>query len=285
MEVDPALVGTPIPSTSLEITARQTTNFAAAVSDMNPRYFDDTRSASFQAPPLFAVAVTWPVIEKARELLPPEVVVTMVHASEHLIFHQPLRPDSRLEVQGQVAAVRPTSAGALMTLKLEAWDNRGEPVFTEYTGAMFRGVICRGDGQSVEEIPQHPGFVESAPLLWEADIPIDRRAPYLYDGCTDIVFPIHTSKAFARFAGLDDIILQGTAMLAMTAREIVDREAGSDPRRLSEISCRFTSAIVPGTQVRVQLVGKHDNVCGFRVQNAQGQAALTGSFRLRDTRR
>lgn len=285
MELDPTLAGTPIPPTFLEISARQTTNFAAAVSDMNPRYFDDTRSARFQAPPLFAVAVTWPVIEQAREILPPDVAVTMVHASEHLIFHRPLRPDTRLDVQGQVAAVRPTSAGALMTLKLEAWDRKGDLVFTEYTGAMFRGVECTGEGQSVEEIPRLPGFDESASLLWETEIPIERRVPYLYDGCSDIVFQIHTSPAFARFAGLDDIILQGTAMLSIAAREIVDHQAGSEPGKLAEIACRFTSTITPGTSVRLQLIGEQHDLCGFRVLNAQGQAALTGSFRLRGTHR
>lgn len=280
MQLDPSLVGTPVPSTSFETTARQTTNFAAAVADMNPRYFDDTRSTDFRAPPLFAVAVTWPVIEKARELVPPEVMVRMFHAGEHLIFHGPIRPDTRLDVSGRVAAVQPTSAGALMTVKLEAWDQKGNPVFTEYTAAMFRGVECPGEGQSVEQLPRLPGFDESADLLWETEIPIERRATYLYDGCTDITFQIHTSPAFARFVGLSDIILQGTAMLAMTAREIVDRQAGSDPGRLAEIACRFTSTITPGTNVRLQLIGEHLDLCGFRVINAQGKAALTGSYRL-----
>ena len=280
MELDTALVGTPIPSTSIEVTPRQTTNFAAAVADMNPRYFDDTRSANFQAPPLFAVAVTWPVIEKARELVPPEVVVRMVHAGEHLIFHGPIRPDTRLDVSGRVAAVQPTSAGALMTVKLEAWDQKGDLVFTEYTGAMFRGVECGGEGQSVEQLPRLPGFDESADLLWETGIPVERRAPYLYDGCTDIVFKIHTSPAFARFVGLDDIILQGTAMLALTAREIVDRQAGADPNRLAEIACRFSSTIIPGTSVKLQLKGEQRDLAGFCVLNAAGKAALTGSYRL-----
>jgi len=280
MDLDPSLVGTPIPSTSVEVTARQTTNFAAAVADMNPRYFDDTRSVDFRAPPLFAVAVTWPVIEKARELVPPEVAVRMVHAGEHLIFHGPVRPDTRLDVSGRVAAVRPTSAGALMTVKLEAWDQKGDPVFTEYTAALFRGVECPGEGQSVEPLPRLPGFDESADLLWETEIPIERRAPYLYDGCTDIVFSIHTSPAFAHFVGLDDIILQGTAMLAMTAREIVDRQAGSNPGRLAEIACRFSSTVTPGTSVRLQLIGEQRDLCGFRVLNAGGKPALTGSYRL-----
>jgi hypothetical protein len=51
--------------------------------------------------------------------------------------------------------------------------------------------------------------------------------PYVYDGCTNIYFPIHTSVGFARMVGLPDIILQGTATLAYAARELADREAAA----------------------------------------------------------
>jgi acyl dehydratase len=285
MELDPALVGAPIAAITREVSARQIMNFAAAVSDMNPRYFDDTRSGGIQAPPLFAVAVTWPLIEKAKEIVPPEVVATMVHAGEHLIFHRPIRPDMRLRVQGEVAAVRPTSAGVLMTMKLEARDRKGQPVFTEYTGALFRGVACPDRGQGTGQVPDITEFSGSAEPIWEEEIPVERRAPYLYDGCTDIVFPIHTSKAFARFVGLEDILLQGTAALATAAREIVNREAGSDPDRLKEIACRFRSTIIPGTSIRVQLIGRQEEVYGFLLLNAEKKAALTGSARVTCNRR
>jgi acyl dehydratase len=106
--------------------------------------------------------------------------------------------------------------------------------------------------------------------------------PHLYDGCTDIVFPIHTSRAFARQVGLPGNILQGTATLAFAVREIINREAGGDPLILKSVFCRFTGMVFPGTVIRVQLVGKSvkDNGTNlhFIVLNQEGQKAISGGY-------
>ncbi|NOZ02376.1 MAG: hypothetical protein GXP54_10870, partial [Deltaproteobacteria bacterium] len=68
-----------------------------------------------------------------------------------------------------------------------------------------------------------------------------------------ISFPIHTSPAFAKAVGLDGIILQGTATLAMAAREILDREAEQETRRLLSIGCGFTGMVRPGAAIKVRL--------------------------------
>ena len=51
--------------------------------------------------------------------------------------------------------------------------------------------------------------------------------------------------------GLPGIILQGTATLAMAAREIVNREASGNPRRLEGLACRFSGMVRPGTSIRI----------------------------------
>ena len=40
-----------------EVTARRAMNYAAALDDGNPRYFDDTRPGGIIAPPMLAVAL------------------------------------------------------------------------------------------------------------------------------------------------------------------------------------------------------------------------------------
>ena len=41
-------------------------NYAAALDDANPRYLDDSLPGGLVAPPMFAVAVTWPISERIR---------------------------------------------------------------------------------------------------------------------------------------------------------------------------------------------------------------------------
>jgi len=269
-----------------EVAWRGTMNYAAAVGDLNPRYFDDTSPGGVVAPPLFAVSVTWPFIlnvqQQLRNALPMELVVTMVHSTEHLLFHRPARPGDRLEVTGRVAAILPGRGGTLMVLQLEAVDAGNQKVFTEFGGAFFRGVTCSDAGRGRENLPLVPrGEARPAPL-WGAEIPIPREAAHVYDGCTDIVFAIHTSRAFARGVGLPDPILQGTATLALAAREILDREAGGVPERLKELACRFTGMVMPGTTIRVEGLSREISPQGvllsFRVLNGEGRPAIQKGF-------
>jgi acyl dehydratase len=287
MELSSRFVGTPLKDYHTEITWRQTMNFAAAVDDHNDYYMDDEREGGIIAPPMFSVAVTWRILERIWEYIeakdfPIEVLMTQVHHTENLEFHRPLRPVDRLTVKGQVAAILPHRAGTRVVMRFDALDQAGKPVFTEHIGALMRGVKCSDDGSCLNRLPEGPLLKESAQPLWESRIPIDVLRPHLYDGCTDIVFPIHTSRAFARQVGLPGNILQGTATLAFAVREIINREAGGDPLILKSVFCRFTGMVFPGTVIRVQLVGKSvkDNGTNlhFIVLNQEGQKAISGGY-------
>ena len=285
MEIDSSLVGEALPSIERVVEWRDTMNYAASVGDANPRYLDDTRKGGVIAPPLFAVAVTWPMMDKLRDYfqdrIAPEVVMTMVHATEHLIFHRPVRPGAHLLITGKVAAILPQRAGTLMVLELSASDDRGERFFTEYAGAMFRGVDCADAGRGGDGIPVLPDLSYPDEAKWESEISISPSATYVYDGCTDIVFPIHTSEGFARMVGLPGIILQGTATLALAAREIVNRECAGDPERLKEIACRFSGMVRPGSAIRLQVFELQDNDARmFTVLNAEDKAALKSGYAL-----
>ena len=51
MEISSRFVGTPLKPLETQITWRQTTNYAAALGDANPRYLDDERPEGIVAPP------------------------------------------------------------------------------------------------------------------------------------------------------------------------------------------------------------------------------------------
>jgi acyl dehydratase len=287
MELSSRFVGTPLKNYCTEITWRQTMNFAAAVDDNNGYYVDDEREGGIIAPPMLSVAVTWRILERIWEYIeakdfPMEVLMTQVHHTEHLEFHRPVRPGDRLTVKGRVAAVLPHRAGTRVVMRFDALDQGHEPVFTEHMGALMRGVKCSDDGLWPNPVPEGPLPQESAEPLWESRIPIDPLRPHIYDGCTNIVFPIHTSRAFARQVGLPGTILQGTATLAFAVREIINREAGGNPLALKSLFCRFTGMVLPGTEIRVRLVGKSGKKDGtdlhFIVLNQEGQKAISGGW-------
>jgi acyl dehydratase len=256
-------------------------NYAAAVGEANPLYFDDEAAGGIIAPPMYAVAFTWPVMGNIWDFIeaedfPREVLMTMVHHTEHLTFHGAIRPGETLELNGRVAAIMPHRAGTVAILRLDATGGDGKPVFTEHIGAMLRGVDCIGGAKGTEDLPPDTFVKACETPAWEETIRIDPLAPYIYDGCSDIHFPIHTSRAFARQVGLPGIIHQGTATLALAVREFVNREAGSDPRRLKSVSCRFSGMVTPGSEIRVRLLSRAEGgLRFFEVLNASGQKAIS----------
>lgn len=263
MKISSSYVGVELAEYRTVVNWRDTMNYAAAVGDNNPHYFNDERQAGIVAPPMFSVAATWQIVEHLGEYLaaadfPVEILRTQVHYSEHLEFHAPIKPSDELTIKGKIAAILPHRAGTHIVLRFEAVNQDQQPVFTEYFGGMMRGVTCEDGGAGGETLPVIPVVPDAASSVWEQSIPIDALRAHIYDGCTNIVFPIHTSRKFAREVGLPDILLQGTATLAYAARELLNRNADCDPSRLKVLACRYSGMVFPGTDIKVQLLSRID---------------------------
>lgn len=287
MELGSHLVGSGLKEYRKEVSWRETMNYAAAVGDNNPCYFDDERMDGIIAPPMFCVAVTWPVTEKLEEflepgLLPAEISATKIHYTEHIEFYRPVKPGDILAVKGKIAAILPHRAGTHIIIRYDVSDNTGKPVFTEHIGALLRNVKCTDSGRGGETLPPVPACGSKGAPVWEATIPIDPMRPFVYDGCTNIFFPIHTSKQFAKMVGLPGIILQGTATLAYAVKELINREAGGNPHCLKVLSCRFTGMVLPGTDISIKLIEKlnrnNDKDLHFIVINKEGQKVISNGY-------
>jgi hypothetical protein len=258
------LTGTILRDYETSVNWRDIMNYSAAIGDANPRYFDDESSNGIIAHPVYSVALTWNIIGRISEFIvsekfPTELLLSQVHYTEHLAIHRPLSPGLALVIKGQIVAILPHRAGTHVVIRLAALDKEGAPVFTEHIGAMLRGVECIGGGSGKESLPIVQNVGTAVEPCWAGTVKIDKLLPFVYDGCTDIVFPIHTSIKFARMVGLPGIILQGTATLALAVTELVNRELNCEPARVKSVSCRFTGMVLPGSNISVRMIEKKKN--------------------------
>ncbi len=288
MEISSSFTGTRLKPLTTRVDAREIMNYAAAINDNNPCYFDDRRGEGLVAHPLNPVAITWKITGKIWEFLdaddfPLEALLTQVHHTETIVHHRATVPGDTLTINGIIAAMEPHRAGTKVVIRYAATDRKQQPVFTEYCGALLRGVTCTGGGRKAADLPVIP-YQENHPLepIWVAPVDIDPLRPYIYDGCTDIVFPIHTSPKFAGEVGLPGIILQGTATLALATREIVDREGDRQPARIRTVSGRFTGMVLPGTRIEIHLTERRNTPDGkelfFEVRDNAGQKAISDGY-------
>jgi len=278
------LNGTHLRDYETSVNWRDIMNYSAAIGDANPRYFDDESSNGIIAHPIYPVAISWNIIGRIQEFIisekfPTELLLSQVHYTEHLEIHQPLSPGLELVIKGQIVAILPHRAGTHVIIRLVAREKEGAPVFTEHIGAMLRGVECIGGGSGKESLPIVQNISDAVDPCWTSTLSIDKLMPFVYDGCTDIVFPIHTSIKFARMVGLPGIILQGTATLALAVTKLVNRELNREPTRVKSVSCRFTGMVLPGSNISVRMIEKRKNNTAtdllFDVCNIDGKRVIS----------
>ena len=260
IEISAALVGARCRPLSVSLSPRQTMNYAAGLDDDNAHYFDDTRAEGLFAPPMIAVALTWPLSADLEGAwgdsgIPIEARMRQVHYNESLVWHRPLRPDDHLVIAGELCALVPHPAGTMATLRYAACDRSGKAVFTEYITGLLRGVVLSGDGRGDDVVPQVSGAPEGLDGAWETPIEIAPLAAHRYDAGSDISFPIHTSRAFAQQMGLPDAIYHGTATLGLALRELLNREGDANPACLAELHAGFRGMVFPGTTVTLVASG------------------------------
>jgi len=287
--IDSRFVGVPWKTVFKDITWRQTTNYAAAIGDINPHYFDDEQPAGLVAHPMFAVTLGWPLIANIHQYIdlpyPKAVFDQQVHHTTYIDLQRLMRPGERVRIESEIAAVIPHRAGTEVYFKFTVTDDEGRLVHHEYMGVLLRDVQCTDGGGG--EVPPAPREKFAAQPLWEAPVPIAPSLPYVYDGCSGIIFDIHTSPRFAHAVGLPGIVLQGTATIATAVREVVTRELDGDPHRVRLIGAKLTGMVFPGNEVAVQLrerrQGGGRRELFFEVQNVTtGQRALSYGYLAAD---
>ena len=76
---------------------------------------------------------------------------------------------------------------------------------------------------------------------------------HVYSECARIWNPIHTDVAVARAAGLPNIILHGTATLALAVSHVM-RHAALDPRDVRRVRSSFTGMVPLPSRLTVRVI-------------------------------
>jgi len=262
-----------------EITVRMAQAYAAGVGDWNPRYFNDDSPDGVLAPPCLVYRLQWNARDMPGAPFGTAPPTQYVHASTDLRFERPLCAGDVVTVQGKRVALMQRPPGVYVVTRFEMRDNAGALIATVDDGAIARGARTDGPDVFLVDTPPLPRPTGREIGGWSATVRIAREAPHVYTECADIWNPIHTERRVALDAGLPDIILQGSATMAIAARELVNRVASGDPSRLARLAGQFRAMIIPGQEIRVVCSGisgdeQGERVAFFEVLNAKGEPAV-----------
>jgi hydroxyacyl-ACP dehydratase HTD2-like protein with hotdog domain len=281
MKISTQIVGTKSKAYQFQVTDRQISNYAASIFDENQIYYKTAQGKDMVAHPLFPVRISWKIIENINQQwetdLPGNILDNLVHQSEYLEIHRLLKPGDKLRIVGEIIALLPHKRGTRITIKFDYYDQNNQKVLSEFLGAIIFGSKCSDSGKTTQTLPVTTKIERDTPL-WEEKIAVSRVAPFLYDGCNEIVYPIHTDQGYARSVGLPDIILQGTATLAMSVSALIRKELKNNPRRINVVSGKFTGIVVPPNQLSVWLLKKSEQKIYFDVSDQDDNFVLRGGY-------
>jgi acyl dehydratase len=250
MHIPASALGITVGPREHEIDARWLMAYAAALGESAPEYFDTTRPDGILAHPLFPVCYEWPLALDVRaKALPDDVAVRGVHATHRLTLHRPPRAGDRLSTTATVAALERRTPGAYLVLRMETVDAAGRPVSTTEYGSLYLGVECdsphraplpKGERERGTRSPQGRGQGEG---WWSVDVRIAATLAHVYTECARIWNPIHTDRAVALGAGLPDIILHGTATLALAISQVLRQQPRGATTPVRAVTARFGAMV------------------------------------------
>ena len=267
LRIPASVVGTTVGPREQEVDARWLMAYAAALGESAPEYFDTTRAGGLLAHPLFPVCYEWPLaLDLRAKAVPEDIAVRSVHATHRLALHRPPRVGDRLSTTATVAALERREPGAYLVLRMETVDAAGQPVSTTDYGSLYLGVDCeraphpsplpRGEREPVIPIlrrehatlsPQGRGQGEGSPgaegWSWSVEVPITPTLAHVYTEGARIWNPIHTDRAAALATGLPDIILHGTATLALAISRVLTRQPRGPATAVTAVECRFGAMV------------------------------------------
>ena len=288
MPIDSALVGASTGVHRHDVDARWTMAYSAALGDTGPPYFDTT--GEVVAHPLFIIAPEWAVHLEGRDRLAakgltPDERLRSVHATHDCHVHRLVRPGDRLDTRATVVLAEARRPGAYVVTRLETVDAAGQPVCTTYQASVYRGVRVEGGDRMQVEPPPPPAVASPdggvAPLA-EIPIPVPANLAHVYSECARIWNPIHTDVGVARQMGLPDIILHGSATLALAVSRIVEYAVGGDPNPVRRLGGMFRGMVFMPSEIRLRVwtdeAADEGRVVGWDVLNAQGRTAITKGF-------
>lgn len=283
MPLSTAIVGQRTRAIEHSVDPRWIMAYAAALGDLNPRMMDTAAYDPVIAHPVFPVCVEWPTVLAAARLPGSEGATAQerargVHAAHDLHIQRPIRAGDILSTVAEVVAMEARKPGAAQTTRMETRDAAGELVCTTWQLGITRGVAIDGESRRSAQAPALPTDDDTQPCDIVQSLAVVPGAAHIYTECAHIWNPIHSDRAVALAAGLPDVILHGTATLALAVSGVVQRCLDGELGRVCRVGGRFTAMVPVPDTLTLEIYRRAADGVRFRVRNGAGEEAISQGF-------
>ncbi|MCR9277199.1 MAG: MaoC family dehydratase N-terminal domain-containing protein [Pseudomonadaceae bacterium] len=241
--------------------------YAAGIDAVDDCYLDTTSDIACH--PVFPVCLEWPAILAGRDAtlageLTQKEAARAVHAGHDLHWHARIHAGDVLTTTSTIVSIRASRAGAVSVMRLDTSKDDGALVCRTWQTTVYRGVETAGEDRTTESPPSAPAAVEHPPVDSKR-IAVAAGAAHVYSECARIWNPIHTDRAVARAAGLPDIILHGTATLAIAVSELVRHYGAGEPALITRLGGEFRGQVAMPSDLNLRSSRASETLVTFNV--------------------
>jgi acyl dehydratase len=232
-----------------EVTRERIKQYAAATNDpIAPHTSGDL------APPVFAIVPAFSIAgEAALKVIPPELLMMILHGEHDFHFHAPIRPATTVSTSAAAIGLSPRSSGVTVTVKADTRDQDGALLVEQYLTSFVRAAEASEPvGESALDHRFDEALRAREPDV-EARQTFDDDQTFRYAEASGDPMPIHLDDALAKSIGLPGIIIHGMCTMAFTSAVVIQHACPDDPTRLKRLAVRFARTVQPGQTITTRI--------------------------------
>ena len=174
----------------------------------------------------------------------------LVHGEQRVTLHKPIPPDGSATLKAKLVGIYDKGKAAVVASETTATDDAdGSPLYTLYSSAFIRGEGGWG-GDRGPSGPRNVAPERAADHAVTYQTSPDQALVYRLSGDRN---PLHSDPAFAAMGGFDRPILHGLCTYGFTGRALLHTLCGSDPARFQHVEGRFSSPVLPGDALTINM--------------------------------
>lgn len=203
----------------------------------------------------------------------------VVHLTQEIRQSRPVRAGERVSVDVDVLGARRDPRGTRLAVRSVLTGEDGSTFAELASGLLLIGASAPAPFGSVpaSSAPGTPtaAAAETVTHVLPPDLP--RR----YAAASGDDNPIHLDRDRAVAAGYPGVIAHGMSVVALVCEDVVVRHAAGDVARVRGVGGRFSTPVVPGEQLDVELGAPGDGgVVRFSCRTPRGLAVKNGWVEL-----
>ncbi len=195
----------------------------------------------------------------------------MVHGEQGIKLHRPIPTSGEVETVDEVTGIYDKGKGAVVATKVTGnLVADGQPLF-EATSSIF--VVGEGGWGGDRGPTEKPNVAPDRDPDYSVSATTRPDQALLYRLCGDRN-PLHSDKQFSDVGGFPKPILHGLCTYGFTGRMLFRTLCDSDPTRFGGMEGRFSSPVMPGEKLTVNVWDEGNGHAIFQTQGDDGRVVL-----------